>query len=85
MLTLALPQRGFLHARPASIVAAAAREYESVVMMSAGTGIANAKDALSLMRLGCPEDTSYELLADGPDERDAIDAVAAAVRTALEG
>ncbi len=82
MLTVALDRKVQLHARPASMVAAAAKEYESVVMVSLGTKIADAKDPLSLMRLGCPEDTPYELLADGPDEKAAIDAVTAAISEA---
>ncbi len=82
MLTVALDQKVWLHARPASIVAAAAKEYESVIMVSVGTKIADAKDPLSLMRLGNPEHAPFELLVDGPDEKAAIDAVTAAIAEA---
>jgi len=78
MLTIALEQQVLLHARPAAIIAAVAKEYESVVLVSAGTQIADAKDPLSLMRLGCKQ--GIELLADGSDEQAALDAVAAVMR-----
>jgi len=83
MLTSAFPRAGLLHARPASVVAAAARNYESVVMVCMGTAIADAKDPVALMRLGCTDGTSLELMADGPDEAAALRAVLEAMTSAF--
>gem|GEM_PF-652682 len=85
MLTVTLHETSLLHARPASIIAVTAKGYESVVMLSADTQIADAKNPLSLMRLRYPSGTPLELLADGPDEAAALQAVADAICTALGG
>lgn len=85
MLTVTLHETNLLHARPASIIAVTAKGYESVIMLSADTQIADAKNPLSLMRLRYSFDTPLELLADGPDEAAALEAVADAIRTALGG
>lgn len=85
MLTVTLHDTSLLHARPASIIAVTAKGYESVVMLSADTQIADAKNPLSLMRLHYPLGTPLELLADGPDEAAALEAVADAIHTALGG
>ncbi len=84
MLTIALEKTGFFHARPAAVVSAAAKCYESVIMVSVNTQIADAKNPLALMRLSCTAGAPLELLADGPDEQDALNAVAAAIDEAFQ-
>ncbi len=81
--TITLASTDYFHARPAAQIAAAARPFKSVVMVTLGTSIANAKDALSLMRLGHPNGASVEFLADGPDEMAALKAVLEAVEKAF--
>lgn len=73
--TITLASTDYFHARPAAQIAAAARPFRSVVMVTLGTSIADAKDALSLMRLGHPGGEPVEFLADGPDEQAALKAV----------
>lgn len=78
--TLTLNPDNFFHARPAAKIAGTANTYESVIMVMLGTEIADAKDALSLMRLSHPDGASVDILADGPDEADALQGVEEAVR-----
>lgn len=73
--TITLGPADFFHARPAAQISAAARPFGSVIMVASGTAVADAKDALSLMRLGHPDGTPVDLLADGPDELEALEAV----------
>lgn len=73
--TITLGSRDFFHARPAAMLANTAKSYESVIMVMLGTEIADAKDALSLMRLSHPNGSPVEFLADGNDEEAAMDGI----------
>lgn len=73
--TITLDSKDFFHARPAARIAVTAKNCESVIMVMLGTEIADAKDSLSLMRLSHPKGSPLELLADGPDENAALEAV----------
>ncbi len=81
--TIALQQQHFFHARPAAIIAAAAKSYESVIFVALGVELADAKDPLALMRLSRPGDAPVELFADGPDETYALEGVASAMKQAF--
>lgn len=81
--TILLAPANFFHARPASVVAAAARRFDSMVMIGLGIQIADAKDPISLMRLEHPHGRSIDLITDGPDEKIALEAVEAAIARAF--
>ncbi|MCD8008370.1 MAG: HPr family phosphocarrier protein [Clostridiales bacterium] len=83
-IKLNLHEDDFFHARPAAVAAAAAKRFDSVVMVALGTELADGKDAVSLMRLRPPRGRDVELIADGPDEAAALEAVAAAIRQCFE-
>ncbi len=83
-IKLTLREDDFFHARPAAVTAAAAKRFDSVVMVALGTELADGKDALSLMRLSHPRGRDVELIADGPGEAAALEAVAAAIRQCFE-
>lgn len=78
--TIALKADDFFHARPAARIAAASKPFASVTMIVLGTSVADTKDSLSLMRLGHPNGASIDLMADGPDEQDALEAVSTAIQ-----
>lgn len=78
--TIALHADDFFHARPAANIAAAAKPFVSVIMIVQGTSVADSKDSLSLMRLGHPDGASIDLMADGPDEQAALEAVSNAIQ-----
>lgn len=78
--TITLGSKDFFHARPAARIAGTAKLYESVVMIMLGTEIADAKDAVSLMRLSHPNGLSLDVMTDGPDEQTASNAVLEAIK-----
>lgn len=78
--TITLGPRDFFHARPAARIAGTAKHFESVVMLMLGTEIADARDPFSLMRMSHPNGLTLEIMTDGPDEQDAIDAVLDAMK-----
>lgn len=73
--SVTLDSNDFFHARPAAKIADTARTYESVIMVMLGTEIADAKDPLSLMRLSHPKGSPVDILADGADEQNALNAI----------
>lgn len=83
-IKLTLNEDDFFHARPAAVVAAAAKRFGSIIMVALGTEIADGKDAMSLMRLSHPRGRTVELIADGPDEAAALEAVSTALRSCFE-
>lgn len=60
------------HARPAGMLAAKAKEYESVVMLVDGEKFADAKNFIAVMGLGKPSAGQIEVVADGADETEAV-------------
>ena len=81
--TLTLAHEDFFHARPASRISAEAKRWQSMVMLCLGTEIADAKNAVAMMRLSHPRGGPFDLFADGPDEAEALEAVAQAIRQAF--
>lgn len=73
--TLTLSSEDFFHARPAAQIADTAGRFESIVMIICDTAMADARDALSLMRLGHPDGAPLDVITDGPDEQNALEAV----------
>ncbi len=83
--TITVKATDFFHARPAAQVAAAAKGFESVVLVMLGSETADAKNPLALMRLSHPQGKAFDLLADGPDEKEALHGVAFAIERAFGG
>lgn len=73
--TFVLPPQDFFHARPAARVAAAAKPFQSVILIMIGPNLADAHDPIAMMRLPFPNGAPIDLVADGPDEQQAVDAV----------
>ncbi len=71
---------GGLHARPAAMVQAAARDYASDVQVEFRGQRANARSVVALMGLGVAEEDEVTVLARGVDARAAAEAVIAALQ-----
>ncbi len=69
-----------MHARPAGILAAAAKEYDSEITVSNGTDEVDMKKILPLMGLAVSKGDDLIVTLDGPDEDAAADAVAKALK-----
>ena len=61
-----------LHARPATFFIQKANEFKSSIWIEKDDRRVNAKSLLGVLSLGIVKGTAVNLIADGPDENDAI-------------
>ncbi|NWN91320.1 HPr family phosphocarrier protein [Marinobacter adhaerens] len=64
-----------LHARATAKLVATASEFESSITLRNNGREANAKNIMQVMMLAASQGTNMELVADGPDEEQAVDAL----------
>ena len=64
-----------LHARPATFFIQKANEYKSSIWVEKEERRVNAKSLLGILSLGITKGTTINLIADGPDEEDAVNAL----------
>lgn len=62
-----------LHARPATFFIQRANEYKSSVWVEKEERRVNAKSLLGVLSLGIVGGAQIKIIADGPDEEDAVD------------
>ena len=70
-----------LHARPATFFIQKANEYKSSIWVEKDDRRVNAKSLLGVLSLGLVKGTPITLIADGSDEKEAVDALADLVRS----
>jgi phosphocarrier protein len=68
-----------LHARPATFFIQKANSFKSSIWVEKEDCRVNAKSLLGVLSLGIAKGTTITLIADGADEADAIDGLAALV------
>ena len=64
-----------LHARPATFFIQKANEYKSTIWVEKEERRVNAKSLLGILSLGITKGTTINLIADGPDEEEAVSAL----------
>ena len=64
-----------LHARPATFFIQKANEFKSSIWVEKDERRVNAKSLLGVLSLGIVKGTSIILIADGPDEKEAVEAL----------
>ena len=64
-----------LHARPATYFIQKANEYKSGIWVEKEERRVNAKSLLGVLSLGIMKGTAVTLIADGSDEKEAVDAL----------
>ena len=72
-----------LHARPATLFIQKANAFKSSVWIENGDRRANAKSLLGVLSLGISMDMKILITADGPDEENAVNELAALIATGL--
>ena len=65
-----------LHARPATFFIQKANEYKSSIWVEKDERRVNAKSLLGVLSLGIVKGTTITLIADGSDEKEAVEALA---------
>ena len=68
-----------LHARAAAKLVATASEFDSVVQIARNGREVSAKSIMPVMMLAASQGTEVQLVADGDDENEAMDAVVALI------
>ena len=66
-----------LHARPATFFIQKANEFKSSIWVEVEERRVNAKSLLGVLSLGIVKGTEITLIANGPDEEEAVEALAA--------
>ncbi len=64
-----------LHARPATFFIQKANEFKSSIWVEKEERRVNAKSLLGVLSLGIVKGTGINLIADGPDEQEAVEAL----------
>ena len=72
-----------LHARPATFFIQKANSYKSSIWVESEAKRVNAKSLLGVLSLGIKQVMNITLLADGPDENDALDGIIEAIEAGL--
>ena len=70
-----------LHARPATFFIQKANEFKSSIWVEKEERRVNAKSLLGVLSLGIVKGTTITLIADGSDEKEAVEALAELVRS----
>ena len=70
-----------LHARPATFFIQKANSYKSSICIEKADRRVNAKSLLGVLYLGIVKGMTITLIADGSDEQDALDGLAALIDT----
>jgi len=73
-----------LHARPATFFIQKANQFKSTIWVEKNERRVNAKSLLGVLSLAVTKDTTVNLIADGPDENDAINGLCELIASGLE-
>ena len=79
--TVVIQNRVGLHSRPATSFIQKANEYKCSVWIEKNERRVNAKSLLGVLSLGVLQGTEINIIADGADERDAIQAMVSLVHS----
>lgn len=70
-----------LHARPATFFIQKANEFRSSIWVEKDERKVNAKSLLGVLSLGIVRGTVIGIIADGPDEKEAVDALVSLIES----
>jgi phosphocarrier protein len=73
--TTTIENKTGIHARPASVFVQKASSFKSKVQLKAKGKTVDAKSILMIMSMGLVKGTEVTIVADGPDEKDAVAAL----------
>ena len=75
MKEVTVNNQGGLHARPATFFIQKANEFKCSIWVEKDERRVNAKSLLGVLSLGVVKGTTINLIADGVDEKEAVDAL----------
>jgi len=74
--TITISNRAGIHARPAALVVQATKNFVCNIYLERGRDRINAKSIMGVITLGAAYGTQVKIIAEGEDERAAVDALA---------
>ncbi len=73
-----------LHARPAAIIVQRANEYHADIFLEKDGDRINAKSIMGVMMLAAAEGVALKIIADGEDERVAVDTISTLLESDID-
>jgi phosphocarrier protein len=67
--------RAGIHARPASLLVGLTKNFKASIYFEQGENRINAKSILGIITLGAGYNSEIKIIADGEDEREAVDSL----------
>ena len=80
-VTVTVPNRLGIHARPAALIVRAAVEFDCDVWVESPADKVNAKSIMGVMTLAASGGTAIIVSADGDEEKEAVQAVVEVIRS----
>ena len=72
---LTVRNRAGIHARPAALIAQTANRFASEITLEKDSAVVNAKSIMGVITMAAVYNTTLTLKAEGPDEKDAVEAI----------
>jgi phosphocarrier protein len=73
-----------LHARPAAVIVQNANKYRSDIFLEKDEDRVNAKSIMGVMMLAAGEGSSIRIIAEGEDEEEAVERLAALLQSDID-
>ncbi len=74
--TVTIKNRAGIHARPAALIVNTANQYESEIFLEKDSMRINSKSIMGIITLGASYKSTISIMAEGPDESEAVEAIA---------
>ena len=73
---ITISNRAGIHARPAAVLVQAAKDYKANIYFEKGRDRINAKSIMGILTLAATYGTELKIIAEGEDEKQAVEAIA---------
>lgn len=70
-----IKNRAGIHARPAALIVNTANQYDSEIYLEKDSMRINSKSIMGIITLGASYKSEIMIIAEGPDEAEAVDAI----------
>ena len=81
---ITIENRAGIHARPAALLVQTTKNFQSNVYLEKGSDRINAKSIMGIITLGAAYGAELTIIAEGEDEREAVEAIARLFETKFE-
>ncbi|MDY7029490.1 MAG: HPr family phosphocarrier protein [Spirochaetota bacterium] len=73
--SVTIKNRAGIHARPAALIVNTANQYDSEIYLEKDSMRINSKSIMGIITLGASYKSEIMIIAEGPDESEAVDAI----------